>query len=160
LVLGALSFASVMEYAGFLNRLVEPVLRWATSTSRLLYAVGGSAIGLNVIAGDQYIAVVLPARTYRIEFQRRHVQPQGLSRTIEDTGTVTSVLVPWNSCGAYMSGTLGVSTFAYFPFCFLNLLNPVISMLYAATGFQVKYIETPRDATEQPDVESTAVQPA
>jgi NhaC family Na+:H+ antiporter len=141
LVLGALSFASVMEHAGFLDRLIEPVIRWATSSRRLLFAVGGSAIGLNVIAGDQYIADVLPARTFRTEFQERGIQPQVLSRTVEDTGTVTSPLVPWNSCGAYMAGTLGVATLSYLPFAFLNLFNPVISMLYAATGFQVKYIE-------------------
>ena len=141
LVLGALSFAAVMEYAGFLDRIIEPVIAWAKSTKRLLFSVGGSAIGLNIIAGDQYIADVLPARTFRDEFQRRRIQPQVLSRTIEDTGTVTSPLVPWNSCGAYMSGTLGVATFDYLPYAFLNIMNPLISMLYALVGFQVKMIE-------------------
>jgi NhaC family Na+:H+ antiporter len=141
LVLGALSFAAVMEYAGFLDRLIQPIIDWARTTARLLFAVGGTAIGLNVIAGDQYVAIVLPARSFRLAFQRRRIQPQVLSRTIEDTGTVTSVLVPWNSCGAYMSGALAVSTFDYLPYCFLNLLNPVISFAYALTGFQVKRIE-------------------
>ena len=142
LVLGALSFASVMEHAGFLNRLTEPIINAAKSVTQLVIAVGLTAIGLNIIAGDQYVADVLPARTYRLEFQRRRIHPQVLSRTVEDTGTVTSPLVPWNSCGAYMAGTLGVSTFSYFPYCFLNLLNPVISMAYALTGFQIKRLET------------------
>jgi NhaC family Na+:H+ antiporter len=151
LVLGALSFAAVMEHAGFLSRIIEPVIAWAKTTTRLLVATGGSAIGLNIIAGDQYIADVLPARTFRLEYQRRGIQPQVLSRTVEDTGTVTSPLIPWNSCGAYMSGTLGVSTFAYFPYSFLNLLNPLISMLYALTGFQVKRID--ESTVQQPPLE-------
>ena len=141
LVLGALSFAAVMEHAGFLNRLTQPIIRAARSETKLIIAVGATAIGLNIIAGDQYVADVLPARTYREEFQRRRIHPQVLSRTVEDTGTVTSPLVPWNSCGAYMAGTLGISTFDYFPYCFLNLLNPIISFLYALTGFQVKHLE-------------------
>jgi NhaC family Na+:H+ antiporter len=141
LVLGALSFAAVMESAGFLACLLQPVLRFSKTTGRLITSVIGTCIGLNIIAGDQYIADVLPARTYRLEFQKRGIQPQVLSRTIDDTGTVTSPLVPWNSCGAYMAGTLGVSTIAYFPYCFLNLINPLISLLYGLTGFQVKRID-------------------
>ena len=117
----------------------------------LIVSVIGTCLGLNIIAGDQYIADVLPARTYRLEFQRRGIQPQVLSRTIDDTGTVTSPLVPWNSCGAYMSGTLGVSTIAYFPYCFFNLLNPLISLLYGLTGFQVKRIDQPADASSDVD---------
>jgi NhaC family Na+:H+ antiporter len=141
LVLGALGFAAVMEYAGFLDRIIQPIIDRAHSTSRLLFAVGGTAIGLNIVAGDQYVAIVLPARSFRVAFQQRGIQPQVLSRTVEDTGTVTSVLVPWNSCGAYMTGALGVSTFDYFPYCFLNILNPLISFGYALTGFQVKRID-------------------
>jgi len=151
LVLGALSFAAVMESAGFLERLLEPVLSFSKTTARLIVSVIGTCLGLNIIAGDQYIADVLPARTYRLEFQRRGIQPQVLSRTIDDTGTVTSPLVPWNSCGAYMSGTLGVATVAYFPYCFFNLLNPLISLIYGLTGFQVKRIDQPADASSDVD---------
>jgi Na+:H+ antiporter, NhaC family len=138
LVLGALAFAAVMEHAGFLARLFESVIRVAKSTGALVATVAATAIGLNVIACDQYVAIVMPARTFRLEFQRRRLAPQVLSRTVEDTGTVTSALVPWNTCGAYMSGTLRVSTFDYFPYAFFNLLNPIISVLYGFTGFQVK----------------------
>jgi NhaC family Na+:H+ antiporter len=141
LVLGALSFAAVMESAGFLARLIQPVIDFAKTTARLIASVAGTCLGLNIIAGDQYIADVLPARTYRLEFQKRGIHPQVLSRTVDDTGTVTSPLVPWNSCGAYMAGTLGVTTIAYFPYCFFNLINPLISVLYGLTGFQVKRID-------------------
>jgi NhaC family Na+:H+ antiporter len=143
LILAALSFAAVMEHAGFLARLIEPVLKWADTTGKLISSVGGTAIGLNMVASDPYVADVLPARTFRLEFQRRGIQPQVLSRTIDDTATVTSPLIPWNSGGAYMSGTLGVSTFSYFPYCFLNLINPIISIAYGIVGFQVKRIVTP-----------------
>jgi len=111
-----------MEHAGFLQKLLEPVVAHARTRGRLILAVNTSGIGLNVIAGDQYVADVLPARTFRGEFEQRGLAPEVLSRAVEDSGTVTSVLVPWNTCGAYISGVLGVSTAAYFPYCFFNLL--------------------------------------
>ena len=110
LVLGALSFAAVMEHAGFLQRLLLPIVSLARRRGSLIFAVNSSAVGLNVIAGDQYVADVLPARMFRGEFSKRGLAPQVLSRAVEDSGTVTSVLVPWNTCGAYISGVLGVST--------------------------------------------------
>ena len=113
-----------MEHAGFLERLLQPVVARAPTRGRLIAAVNGSGIGLNVIAGDQYVADVLPARMFRGEFERRGLAPQVLSRAVEDSGTVTSVLVPWNTCGAYISGVLGVSTASYFPYCFFNLAQP------------------------------------
>ena len=103
----------------------------------LIGAVNASGIGLNVVAGDQYVAVVLPARMFRGEFQRRGLAPQVLSRAVEDSGTVTSVLVPWNTCGAYISGVLGVPTSAYFPYCFFNLLSPLLDVLFGFIGFKV-----------------------
>jgi NhaC family Na+:H+ antiporter len=137
LVLGALSFAAVMEHAGFLQRLLEPIVRRTRRRGSLIAAVTGSGVGLNVIAGDQYVADVLPARMFRGEFARRGLAPQVLSRAVEDSGTVTSVLVPWNTCGAYISGVLGVSTAAYLPFCFFNLLSPLLDILYGFIGFKV-----------------------
>jgi len=137
LVLGALSFAAVMEHAGFLQRILDPIVSRARRRGSLIAAVNASGIGLNVIAGDQYVADVLPARTFRREFARRGIAPQVLSRAVEDSGTVTSVLVPWNTCGAYISGVLGVSTAAYFPFCFFNLLSPLLDVVYGFLGFKV-----------------------
>ena len=153
LVLGALSFAAVMEHAGFLQRLLEPVVARTRRRGSLIAAVNGSGIGLNVIAGDQYVADVLPARMFRGEFARRGLAPQVLSRAVEDSGTVTSVLVPWNTCGAYISGVLGVSTAAYFPYCFFNLLSPVLDVIYGFIGFKVPEAERPwgDESTAVPD---------
>jgi NhaC family Na+:H+ antiporter len=149
LVLAALSFAAVVEHAGFLDRLLRPVLAHARTRGRLILAVNASGIGLNVIAGDQYVADVLPARMYRDEFARRGLAPQVLSRSVEDSGTVTSVLVPWNTCGAYISGVLGVPTASYLPFCFFNILSPVLDVLFGFLGFKVQTVPASEPA---PDV--------
>src|SRR5262249_58582955 len=100
-------------------------------------AVNGRPVGLNVVAGDQYVADVLPSRMFTREFERRGLAPEALSRAVEDSGTVTSVLVPWNTCGAYISGVLGVSTASYFPYCFFNFLSPILDVLYGFIGFKV-----------------------
>ena len=146
LVLAALSFGAVMEHAGFLARILQPVIARTQKTGQLILAVNASGVGLNVIAGDQYVADVLPARMFRQEFARRGLAPQVLSRAVEDSGTVTSVLVPWNTCGAYMSGVLGVSTAAYFPFCFFNFLSPLLDVLYGFIGFKVPRVAPAADA--------------
>jgi Na+:H+ antiporter, NhaC family len=161
LVLAALSYAAILEHAGFLERLLQPVVHRARSRGRLIAAVNSSGIGLNVIAGDQYVADVLPARMFRGEFERRGLAPQVLSRAVEDSGTVTSVLVPWNTCGAYISGVLGVSTASYFPYCFFNLLSPVLDVLYGFIGFKVPTTtpETRRLGPEQPE-EPASLTPA
>ncbi|HET8930737.1 MAG TPA: Na+/H+ antiporter NhaC family protein [Acidimicrobiales bacterium] len=98
----------------------------------------GSGIGLNLFAGDQYIALVLPSRVYRAEFAKRGLKNTNLSRLAADSGTVTSPLVPWNSCGAFMGAVLGVSTIAYLPFAFFNIASPLLSVAYGFTGFKVE----------------------
>jgi NhaC family Na+:H+ antiporter len=146
LILGALGFGAIMERAGFLNKLVQGVLAKAKSGGQLVATVVFTAIGLNIIAADQYIAIVLPTRTFRLEFKRRGYKPRVLSRVVEDSGTVTSVLIPWNSCGAYHAGVLGITTFDYAPYCFFNIINPILSLIYGFTGFRMeKYApgETP-----------------
>jgi NhaC family Na+:H+ antiporter len=148
LVLAALSFAAILEYAGFLDRLLRPIVKRARSRGELILAVNSSGIGLNVVAGDQYVAVVLPSRMFTKEFERRGLAPEALSRAVEDSGTVTSVLVPWNTCGAYMSGVLGVSTAAYFPFCFFNLLSPILDVVYGFLGFKVPTATPPVEARD------------
>jgi NhaC family Na+:H+ antiporter len=156
LVLGALSFAAVAEHAGFLERLLQPIVARARSRGSLILAVNASGVGLNVIAGDQYVADVLPARMYRDEFARRGLAPQVLSRAVEDSGTVTSVLIPWNTCGAYISGVLGVATISYLPFCFFNILSPILDVTYGYLGFKVPttgegpVVEAPPVADETP----------
>jgi NhaC family Na+:H+ antiporter len=143
LVLGALSFGAVMEHAGFLERIMQPIVSRAKSRGALIFAANASGIGLNLIAGDQYVADVLPSRMYRNEFARRGLAPQVLSRAVEDSGTVTSVLVPWNTCGAYISGVLGVATGTYLPYCFFNILSPLLDILYGFIGFKVPLAEPP-----------------
>ena len=136
LVLGALAFARSSS-TGFLQRLLEPVVARAHPRPA---DPGGQRQRDRAQrrGGDQYVADVLPARMFRDEFARRGLAPQVLSRAVEDSGTVTSVLVPWNTCGAYMSGVLGVSTAAYFPFCFFNLLSPILDVLYGFLGWKIR----------------------
>ncbi len=130
-----------------LNRLIAGAVKRAKSTGSLVATVVFSCIGINIVAADQYIAIVLPGKMYRAEFKKRGLDPKNLSRVIEDSGTLTSPLVPWNTCGAYMAATLGVGTLAYLPFAFFNLLNPLVSIIYGFTGFtMVKADEDNDDA--------------
>jgi NhaC family Na+:H+ antiporter len=137
LIICALSFGAVLEHAGLLSRLIQSVLSAAKSTGALIGSVLLTCIGTNIVAGDQYIAIVLPGKMYRAEFRRRGLRARNLSRAIEDAGTLTSPLVPWNTCGAFMSSTLGVATFAYLPYAMFNLINPLVSLIYGITGFTI-----------------------
>ncbi|HSR68549.1 MAG TPA: Na+/H+ antiporter NhaC [Acidobacteriota bacterium] len=141
LILSAMVFGGVMEVTGMLQRLSQAILGFAHSTGTLISATLATSIGSNIIASDQYIAIVLPGRMFRAEFERRGLHPKNLSRCMEDAGTLTSPLIPWNTCGAFMSATLSVATFTYLPFCFVNLLNPVISAIYGFTGFTIERLE-------------------
>jgi NhaC family Na+:H+ antiporter len=134
LIMTALAFGSVIEQAGLLNRLVDPIIDKAHSTGGLVGVVIGTGIGANVLTSDQYIAVMLPGRMFRLEFQRRGLAPVLLSRVVGDSSTVTSPLIPWNSCGAYMAAALGVPASSYLIYCFFNLLNPLISFLFSLVG--------------------------
>lgn len=138
LIIGAVTFGTLLEDFGLIKRLTDPMVRSAKSTGRLYLTVFANAFGLNILAGDQYIALVLPSRVFRAEFQKRGLSPYNLSRLAADSGTVTSPLVPWNSCGAFMGAVLGVSTIAYLPFCFFNIFSPVLSVLYGFTGFKIE----------------------
>nr|WP_090279253.1 Na+/H+ antiporter NhaC [Mycolicibacterium komanii]CRL75093.1 Malate-2H(+)/Na(+)-lactate antiporter [Mycolicibacterium komanii] len=137
LIIGAVTFGALLEQFGLIDRLVNPLIAAAKSTGRLYLSVFATGIGLNIVAGDQYIALVLPSRVFRLEFEKRGLAPQNLSRLAADSGTVTSALVPWNSCGAFMSAVLGVSTLAYLPFAVFNIASPLLSVAYGYTGFKV-----------------------
>ena len=141
LILAAMMFGSIMDHTGSLRKLLEPLVRFARSAGRLMISAGLTAIFLNIFAGDQYMAIVLPGTIFKEEFRKQRVAPQMLSRQIEDTATITSPLIPWNTCGAYMAATLGVATAAYLPFCFFNLINPVLSFVFDAAGFQIKRLD-------------------
>jgi NhaC family Na+:H+ antiporter len=141
LILSALMFGGVMEVTGFLNKLVSVLLKLVKGTGSLITATVLTSFGLNVVASDQYMAIVLPGKMYKLEYEKRGLAPENLSRTLEDSGTLTSPLVPWNTCGAYMAGTLGVATLTYLPFAFFNLINPFVAIILGFTGISIKKIE-------------------
>ncbi len=137
IIIGAVTFGTLLDELKLLKKLIDPILNRAKSTGRLVASLIATAFSLNVIAGDQYIALVLPSRMFRMEFKRRGLAPQNLSRACADGGTVTSPLVPWNSCGAYMAAVLGVPTLAYLPFAIFNYVSPLLSILWGITGFKI-----------------------
>jgi len=137
LIISAMMFGAAMEKAGMLGVITERILSAAQSTGSLILATLSTAFGLNVIASDQYISIVIPGRMYRAEYVKRGLDPKNLSRALEDSGTLTSVLVPWNTCGAFMAAALGVPTLYYLPFAFFNYTNPFISAIYGFTGFTI-----------------------
>jgi NhaC family Na+:H+ antiporter len=141
IIIGAVTFGTLMEEFGLLAKLINPVLYQAKTTGLLFATIVATGLGLNIIAGDQYIALVLPVRLFRLEFQKRGLKPQNLSRVAADAGTVTSPLIPWNSCGAYMSATLGIATFLYLPFAIFNIASPLLSLAYGITGFKIERIQ-------------------
>ena len=151
LIIGAVTFGILVDDFGLLNKLVTPVLLRAKTVARLFFTVVITAIGLNIVAGDQYIALLLPSRLFKAEFANRGLAPENLSRSVGDAGIVTSPLVPWNSCGAYMAAVLGVSTLAYMPFALFNILAPIFTLLLGITGFKVRHIPI-EPAVATPDV--------
>jgi NhaC family Na+:H+ antiporter len=151
LIISALAFGGIMDYTGCLGKLISPMVERSKTDRAIVASTGATAIGVNVIAADQYLAIVLTGNTYKAEYEKRGIAPQTLSREIEDTATVTSPLIPWNSCGAYMSGALGIATFAYFPYTFFNLINPVLSFIYAGLGFQIKKVPPKTEFKKTPE---------
>lgn len=147
LIMSAMAFGGVMEKVGLLQKIAETILSGVRSTGSLIASTVLTCMGTNIIASDQYMAIILPGRMFRAEFQRRKLDPKNLSRCLEDSATLTSPLVPWNTCGAFMASTLGVATLAYLPFAFFNLFNPVISIVYGFTGFTIERI-TDEDKAE------------
>ena len=137
LILCAMVFGSAMDHTGLLNCLVKYALSFVDSNGSLISTTIFTCIGANIITSDQYVSIVLPGRMYKLEYENRKLDPKNLSRTLEDSATITSPLVPWNTCGAYMSGTLGIATFAYLPWCFFNLICPVIALLYGFFNFKI-----------------------
>ena len=146
LIIGAVTFGALLEQLGLIERLINPLIFRAKTRGRLYLTVFGCGFGLNVVAGDQYIALVLPSRMFRAEFEKRGLAPQNLSRLAADSATVTSPLVPWNSCGAFMGAVLGVSTLAYAPFALFNIFSPALSVLYGYTGFRIVPADRPTES--------------
>ena len=141
LIICALSFGGIMERTGMLDVLAKSLLKRVKSTGSLVATTIFSCIGMNAIASDQFIAIVIPGRMYKKAFESRGLHPKNLSRCLEDSGTLSSPLIPWNSCGAYMWATLGVNPLLYLPYAFLNLANPIVSLFYGYTGITMEKIK-------------------
>lgn len=137
LIICALAFGGIMERTGFLGVLAGSVIRLARNTGSLVTATVFTCFGMNILAPDQYLSVVVPGRMYREAYERQGLEPKLLSRTLEDAGTLSSPLVGWNTCGAFMSSTLGVSALAYAPYAFLNLITPVVAIAIAFSGWKI-----------------------
>lgn len=142
LIVCALSFGAVLEHLGMLRKFVSVILATAKSTGSLIASTVATCIGTNLITADQYISIVMPGRMYKEEYQRRGLHPLVLSRTLEDSGTITSPLIPWNTCGAYMYSVLLVNPLDYIFYCFFNLINPILAVIYGFIGFNIKKIAT------------------
>lgn len=138
LILSAMIFGGVMESAGFLVRITGSVIQYAKSTGSLVATTIATSIFFNITASDQYISIVVPGRMYADTYRKRGLKPEVLSRTLEDGGTITSVLVPWNTCGATQSRVLGVSTLSYLPYAFFNLINPLMAIFIASIGYKIR----------------------
>ncbi|NMP31438.1 Na+/H+ antiporter NhaC [Thalassotalea sp. M1531] len=141
LVMTALCFGAVLEHLGMLRRFVDAILSAAKSTGSLITSTVATCIGTNLITADQYMAIVMPGRMYKEEYERRGLHPTTLSRTLEDSGTITSPLIPWNTCGAFMMGALALSSYEYIFYCFFNIINPILAIAYGYFGFKIKTLQ-------------------
>jgi NhaC family Na+:H+ antiporter len=134
LIITAMCFGGLMEACGLLQRLTEPLVALAKSTTSLVATTAGSCLFVNLTASDQYLAIVVPGRMFRETFRERKLAAENLSRTLEDSGTVTSVLIPWNTCGAAQNSVLDVEVLHFAPFCFFNIISPLMTILFASFG--------------------------
>lgn len=141
LIISAMSFGGVMESCGLLQRITNSLMQFASSTGSLIATTASSCLFLNLTASDQYLAIVVPGRMFRQAYRDRGLSGRNLSRTLEDSGTVTSVLVPWNTCGAFQAGTLNVETLAFAPFCLFNWISPLMTILFGFAGIGIAKIE-------------------
>ena len=156
LIMCALTFGGVLEKTGMLATIAEKLLSFAKSTGSLILVTVVSCLFINILAGDQYLAIALPGKMYKEEFHKRGLAPRNLSRALEDSGTVTSALIPWNTCGATMSTFLGVPTTDYLMYCFFNILSPIVSILAGYTGFTIMKLEDDPSAEEYKGNKATA----
>jgi NhaC family Na+:H+ antiporter len=142
LIICAMVFGGIMDGIGALSRITKSLLGLARTTFGLFASTVGSCLALNITASDQYLAIVVPGKMFAKAYADRGLAPENLSRTLEDSGTVTSVLIPWNTCGAYHSGVLGVSVVEYFFFAIFNWLSPMTTLVFAAFGIKIKHLST------------------
>jgi NhaC family Na+:H+ antiporter len=140
-VVAAMFFAGIMEGSGMLKKITDAILKRVRGRGNLVAATILTSILTNILAAEQYLSIVITGRMYREAYRNAGLHHKNLSRVLEDGGTLTSPLVPWNTCGAFMATTLGVSTLTYLPFVFMNMITPVISLLYGYTGLTIKELD-------------------
>ena len=140
LIICAMVFGGAMDAIGALRTISERLLIWAKSTFKLFASTLASCLTVNLTASDQYLSIVIPGKMFAKAYKKRKLAPENLSRTLEDSGTVTSVLIPWNTCGAYQSGVLGVSVADYFLYAIFNWVSPIMTLFYAAFKIKIKMI--------------------
>ena len=138
LIICAMVFGGIMDAIGALAKITKSLLSVATSVFGLFGSTVLSCFGLNAIASDQYLAIVIPGKMFKKAYEDKGLAPENLSRTLEDSGTVTSVLIPWNTCGAYQSGVLGVGVGEYFIYAMFNYLSPITTLLFAAFSIKIR----------------------
>ncbi|MGB6127145.1 MAG: Na+/H+ antiporter NhaC [Psychrilyobacter sp.] len=141
LIICAMILGGIMEKTQMLATLALKILSVAHNTGNLILVTIITPIFVNSVAGDQYLSIVITGRMFKEAYAERGLHPKNLSRSLEDAGTLTSPLIPWNTCGAYMIATLGLAPWTYVPYCFLNLINPVIAIIYGYTGFSIEKLE-------------------
>lgn len=142
LIVCAMCFGGAMEVIGLLSRITNSIVRLAKSTGSLIATTVSTCLFFNVTASDQYLAIVVPGRMYAETYRERGLKPENLSRCLEDSGTVTSALIPWNTCGAFQSNVLGVATGEYWMYSFFNLISPVMSVIFGYFNIKIrKYSE-------------------
>ena len=141
LIFSAMIFGGVMEVSGFLKKIVNTILTSVQSTGSLVTSTVGTCIFFNLTASDQYLSIVVPGRMFSETYKKNGLDPVNLSRTLEDGGTVTSVLVPWNTCGAYHATVLNVSTLTYLPYCFFSIISPLMTILFAYMKIRIKKLK-------------------
>ncbi len=143
LIVSAMIFGGTMQAIGALEKLSYELLKIAKGIFGLFVSTVASCLGLNILSSDQYLAIVVPGRMFKEAYKEKKLAPENLSRTLEDSGTVTSVLIPWNTCGAYQSTVLTVDVIAYLPYAFFNLISPFMTLFIAAIGYKIKHIQYP-----------------
>jgi len=141
LIIAAMMFGGIMESCNFLKSITYSLLKLVKSDTSLVAATAFTCISTNVLASDQYLSIVVPGRMFKEAFREKGLAPENLSRTLEDAGTVTSVLVPWNTCGAYQAGVLGVPTLAFAPYCFFNIISPVMTVLFSLFKIRIARLD-------------------
>ena len=140
LVIASMMMAGVLEKIGFIDALMQVMLKLVRSSGSLIASTMATCFGVNVLTGDQYMSIVLPGQMWRSEYKKHDLDNVNLSRALEDAGTLSSPLIPWNACGVYMAGTLAVATLDYLPYVFFNLINPVLALVFAFANIKVMRI--------------------